>query len=38
MQNIKQYVDAHMAELYALLKNCDYIELDLEPLRKIVEE
>ena len=27
-----------LTQLYTLLKNCDYIELDLEPLRKYVEE
>ncbi len=31
-------VKTMLTELYALLKNCDYIELDLEPLRKIAEE
>jgi len=31
-------VKTMLTELYTVLKNCDYIELDLEPLRKIVEE
>jgi len=31
-------VKTMLTELYTLLKNCDYIELDLEPLRKAVEE
>ena len=31
-------VKTMLTELYTVLKNCDYIELDLEPLRKFVEE
>ena len=31
-------VKTMLTELYTVLKNCDYIELDLEPLRKLVEE
>ena len=30
-------VKTMLTELYTVLKNCDYIELDLEPLRKFVE-
>ncbi len=30
-------VKVMLSQLYNLLKNCDYIELDLEPLRRIVE-